>query len=398
MARVGDLNQTWSKRKAIVAFFPYVVWQDRGGDRRVVDAFLGIAKAPEIARTFMAQPITRLFEEASPDSPNQVVTLLSRYAHWEFGLDGNTVTWWAAAVMAVPYTEEVGQCVVDTLLQIASNGLCIPIDIWAWLKRQPSLPPICEGRSVGTRDTVVRRVRELGDIKILESYFLLVWSEWDAIDSDAGLIEMCTSIRRDLGGIGMDREVLIKRLDHVLGQLDRGRWYLNQHNPGVDESRIRTAREQYRGLRRLLLGVDREALEILTSTSFRLINSFDSLMRPQNPTRRSSVPSPSHARSHAPTTFLPRPPNSVLHLHTGSTSPISHRPTLQTVLASCHLLMREAPCSDCFGRRRVTRNPCRALSEFPPLYTTSHFSTPLDLIRRRPEGSAEGGDCIRTCN
>jgi len=289
MARDGDLDQIWSKRKAIVALFPYVVWRDRGGDHRVVDAFLGIAKAPKIG-TLLTEPITMLFEEASPDSPNRVVTLLSPYAHWEFPFDSDTVTWWAAAIVAVPYTEEVGQSVVDTLLQITSDGLLrlsIPIDIWAWLKKRISLPPICKGRSVGTSYSVVRMVRKLRDIKILESYFLLVWSEWDPIYSDAGLVEMCTSIREDLGGIVANREVLIKRLDHVLGELDRGLEHLKQCNPSLDERHILAAREQYNTLKKTLLEVDREALEVLTRTSSRPITSFNPPTRAQNHTPRS---------------------------------------------------------------------------------------------------------------
>jgi len=277
VAPVGDF---WFKRKAIVALFPYAVRQDRGGDRRVVDAFLGIAKAPGIG-TFMAKEITTLLEEASPDSPNQVVTLLSRYADWEFPFGGDTVTWWAAAVVAVPYTEEVGQSVVDTLLQIASvNELrpYIPVDIWSWLKKRPSLPPVCRGRSVGTTDQVVRAVRELGDLEILESYLLLVWSEWDII-CWGGVAEMHTLIREDLGGIGMGRhrEVLIKRLDHILGELGRGRWYLNQHNPEVNVHHIPTTREQYGELKGSLLEVDRKALEVLTRTPFKLITLFNLL-------------------------------------------------------------------------------------------------------------------------
>ena len=279
MAQVGDLDQIWSKRKAIVALFPYIVWQDQGGNRRVVDAFLGIAKTPKIG-TLLAGPITRLFEEASPDSTNRLVMLLSPYACWGSILDGNTATWWAAAVTAVPYTEEVGQSVVDTLLQIVSEELCmyIPIDTWAWLTKRPYLPPICEGRLVGTMSRVVRRVRELGDVEILESYLLLVWSEYDTIYL-SGITEMCASIREDLGGIGMGRhrEVLIDRLDHILGQLDMGLEYLEQQNPDLEEYHVPEAKAQYKKLKRVLLEVDRETLEVLTRMPFKMINSFNLL-------------------------------------------------------------------------------------------------------------------------
>ena len=279
MARVEDLDQIWSKRKAINALFPYAVWRERGGDQRMVDAFLGIARAPGVG-TFVAEPIvTALFDEASPDSPTRVVTLVSPYVRWVTQrFNKNTVTWWAAAALAVPYTEEVGQGVVDALLQIASIDTLqpyIPVDIWAWLKKRPSLPPTCRGRSVGTMNYVVCRVRELGDVEILESYLFLVWSEWDAT-YPGGLTEMCSSIREDFGGIGMGsrREVLIKRLNHVLGQLDRGLGHLEQHKPILKESHIVAAKVEYTELKEVLLEVDREALETLTRMPSRLINLF----------------------------------------------------------------------------------------------------------------------------
>jgi len=112
-------------------------------------------------------------------------------------------------------------------------------------------------------------VRELGDVEILESYFLLVWSEWNYI-RDLG--EMIDSIRGDFGpgiGVGHHREVLIERLDHVLGQLDRGLEHLRKHNPNLEAHNISTAEKDYGRLRDVLLEVDREALEILTRTPFR---------------------------------------------------------------------------------------------------------------------------------
>jgi hypothetical protein len=96
----------------------------------------------------------------------------------------DTVTRWGAAALAVPYTEEVGQSVVDALLQIASVDLLrpyIPIELWAWLKKGPTLPPACQGRSFGTAPEVVRLICQLGDTETLKAYFLLVWSEWDRL-------------------------------------------------------------------------------------------------------------------------------------------------------------------------------------------------------------------------
>ena len=279
MARAKDPDQIESKRKALIALFPYAVWRERGGEYRMFDAYFGIFAVPK-AMELVGKSIVALLEEASHNSPNWVVTLVLPYEDWGYEIfmeDQNTVTRWASAALAVTGTEKLGPNVVDTLLRIASNDLLlpsIPVDVWAWLKKRPSLPPICRGRFLGTRGHVVRRVRELGDVELLESYFLLVWSEWDSV-YDSGLREMRSSIREGFGGIGMwrRREVLIKRLDHVLGQLDKGPEHLKQQKPSFGEQHIRKMREQYEELKEELLEVDREAF----SMSFGLITRFDLL-------------------------------------------------------------------------------------------------------------------------
>ena len=179
----------------------------------------------------------------------------------------------------VPYTEEVGRSAVDTLLQIASVDSLrshIPTDSWSWLSNRPPLPTICLGRRVGSQKDVVHQVRELGDVEILKSYFLLVWSEWDSIH-DSGFYAMCTSIREDFGGIGMGhhREDLVKRLDHIIGELDRGLAYISLHNLNTDLDYIQLTRGEYRKFRDVLLEVGREAVENPACTSFRLINIFE---------------------------------------------------------------------------------------------------------------------------
>ena len=279
MAQVGDRDRIWFKRKAIITLLPYSVWRERDGDHRMTDAFLGVVRVSD-GGAIMTRAITGLLSNAAPDFPNRIVALMSPHADWVWSqLDANTVTRWTEAALAVPYTEEVGQSVVDTLLQIASNGHLepfIPVSMWAWLKKGPSLPPICDGRKMGAWGHVVHRVRELGDVEILGSYFLLVWSEWNIIYGE-GLPEMCASIREDLGGIGMGRhrEVLIKRLDHILGQLDMrtGQFdsrfgLLRDQDPLLYH--IPRAKEQYGELREVLLKVDRKASEVLASTPFRI--------------------------------------------------------------------------------------------------------------------------------
>ena len=80
---------------------------------------------------------------------------------------------------------------------------------------------------------------------------------------------MQISIQEDFSGIRMQchREDLIKRLDDVLEQLDQGFVYLEQHKPGIHEHDIQIAKEQYGELKRVLLEVDREAVDILTCKS-----------------------------------------------------------------------------------------------------------------------------------
>jgi len=108
----------------------------------------------------VGQIVMRLFNTQTPPSPDWLITLASPHLSWHDELyDGNMVVRWATAASAVPYTEEVGQSVVDTLLYIASIDSLrphIPVGIWTWLKKQPSLPPECEGRQKGTSGDVVR--------------------------------------------------------------------------------------------------------------------------------------------------------------------------------------------------------------------------------------------------
>jgi len=277
-----DPYKIQSKRKAVTAFFPYAVWRERDGESRMIDAFLGAARTSGSRMSLWRaiKPfVPTLFNAASP----RTIVLTSPHVPWHSDLHDkkNVVTRWAAAAaaLAVPYTAEIGQSVTDALLHIASVDALqpyIPISSWSWLNKRPSLPPICLGRPRGTKKCVVRRVRKLGDIEILKSYFLLVWSEWDSIGWSDGAAEMRDSIRKEFGGIGMGhhREDLVKRLDHILGELDRGLGYLKQHKLWIDEDDVRRAKEQYGKLKEVLLEVDRGAMEILTRTSSRMIILF----------------------------------------------------------------------------------------------------------------------------
>jgi hypothetical protein len=127
---------------------------------------------------------SELLEEASPHA----VVLVLPYIQWDLlKYREDWVRRWAWAVSAAPDNERAARSVVDTLLQIASKEELlphIPVNVWSWLTRRPHLPAVCLGRNVGTCAHVVKAVRALGDIEILKSYFLLVWSEWNHFSPD----------------------------------------------------------------------------------------------------------------------------------------------------------------------------------------------------------------------
>ena len=264
MTEAEDRVPLQLKRKAITTLLPYAVWQERDGQPEMFNTILhaaGASKMSEFVWYHIIEFVSTLFSDASP----RAAILASPHLPWYRLTDRrDLVQWWTAMASVVPHTEEVAQGVVDTLLQIASYpGLLqhITPEAWSWLTLQPSLPPVCTGRHCGTSRPVVKAVRALKDIKVLKSYFLLVWSEWDRLYY-AGLDEMCTSILEDFGGIwmGQHRTDLIQRLDHVLGQLDRGLEYLTQHNPDITEENLQRRKDQYQKLRDILLEMDTEVI------------------------------------------------------------------------------------------------------------------------------------------
>ena len=281
MVEAGDWYQTLSKRKAIYALLPFAIFLVRGGQDRMFDAVSSALRTShQVESTWepVRPYINSLFDGPSHLSLNRVITLMSPYAPWEYWRDSeNRVVRWISAVTTVPYTEEIGQSVVDALLQIAATGTLRPhitTDVWAWLNKPPTLPPACRGRYIGTTASIVRHIRGLGDIQILKSYFLLVWSEWDLL-IESFFKEVATSIGEDFGGIGMfrHRRDLTERLNEVLGQLDQGLGHIKRRRPTTDEYDIRVGKERYGKLKEVLLGVDRKAVEILTRMYLKLIYS-----------------------------------------------------------------------------------------------------------------------------
>ena len=281
-AEATDAYPTYCRRKAISALIPYAVFLAWDGQQGMADTLSRIARTlnsiyRDLVWKHIGIYITQLFDK--PATPlDLVIILASRYVPWRSELvDQDVVTRWAAAALATPYTEEVGQSVVEALLKIVpidSLRSHIPFGIWALLKKRPSLSYGFSGRSEGSGGGVVRRVRELGDIEILKSYFLLVWSEENNVgDEFGGFAEMQTSIHEDFGGIGMGhhREDLVKRLDHVLTALEQQIESLAQIDPTYPRPEIRLAMERYGELKRALVELDRDAVNILTRASPRLI-------------------------------------------------------------------------------------------------------------------------------
>jgi hypothetical protein len=247
------------KRKAINTLLPYAIFLEQDGQRGMIDAILHAARvsdsnSPNIGK-FMWHHVTlytsRLFEKRSPTSLNRVITLISPYVSWNGALNNKiAVARWAAAASEIPYSEEVGQSVVIALFQIAMIDFLrphIPIEMWGWMKRQPTLPYIYNGVLRAADVIICSHVRRLGDIDILKSYFLLVWDQRAC--HPRNLLEMETSIREDFGGMGMGhhRKDLIQQLDPVIGRL----------NSRAETPSMRRTKLQYTRLKDLLLEVDR---------------------------------------------------------------------------------------------------------------------------------------------
>jgi hypothetical protein len=260
MAAAADLDSIPSGRKVISTLFPYTIHLEQNGDKSMATAILLVWTSDPLKFVWdrIGPHIVRLFGKSNHPSLHYAIPLALPKIRWDDGLrDGNKVIGWDAAASTDPSTEKAGQ-VVNLLLQIAYVDPLlphIPIDIWAWLKKRPSLPPMCQGRLRGTKSVIVRHVRRLGDIEILTSYLLVVWSEWDPL-YPCGIDEMEIAIREDFGGRGMARyrKELIGRLDRILGKLEG----FEKNNPQKHQSHVQRRKEQYGKLKEVLQEVDGE--------------------------------------------------------------------------------------------------------------------------------------------
>jgi len=255
MTEAADLDSIRSRRKALTALFPCAVWRERDGQHEMLEASLHVAKASDLMgyMWYHIEPfVSTLLHEDSHGSLKLAAILASPHLPWDqFTNSEKSIHLWAAAVSAVPYTNHIGQSVIDTLLRIAYEPLLqphIPVGVWSWLNKRPSLSPVCRGRYLGSSPDVLHIVRALGDLEILKSYLLLIWSEWDHL---RGPSEMAISIREDFSGIemGYHREDLLRHLDHVLGQLDMGLEHLRKRKESLVEDDVQQMKVQYGELR-----------------------------------------------------------------------------------------------------------------------------------------------------
>ena len=273
MAEAQDVKELCSKRKAITTLLPYATWQELKGQPEMLNILLHAARASKKLEFGWYQInlfASALFSKATPHA----IVLVSPHIPWRFLWDrGDLVQQWAAATSTVPHTEEVAQSVVDTLLHIACQRGLLPhitADVWLWLTKLPSLPPVCLGRYCGTRLHVIKAVQMLKDVKILKSYLLLTWSEWDTFHSSD---KICALAGEDFGGVGMGhhRADLIERLDYILGQLGQGLEYLNQHNPTINEDDLQTMKQQYGELKEAFLEANIKAITRVSNPSILFI-------------------------------------------------------------------------------------------------------------------------------
>ena len=271
------------------------------------------------------------------------IVLVSPHIHWRILTDREgLVQQWAVAASAVAYTEEVGQSVVNALLQIASEPNLvpyIPVDLWPWLAKRPSLPPTSLGHFRGTFSSVIKAVEARKDIEIVKSYLLIVWSEWSEYWHNDD--EMSTLVQDNFGGIemGHHRRDLIRRLDHVLGQLDRGLEYLKQQDPRLGEYQLAMRKNQYEALRKTLLEINLKGTSRTphsTIAPLRILTPFLDIHR---------VPHNIYVCTPSPMTMISWLEHSLLSLHSINTSASSPtHPTRCVPQRSTHHLPLAVPC------------------------------------------------------
>ena len=226
MVEAADRRVLNSKREAISALLIYVILE-QGRQQQMANAisYALQAMSGRSCKRYCVDSYTPMLF-CGPNTPpmDSLVILLSPYIRWNdtYHSKGDVIRW-AAAALTVPYTEEVGRDVVGVLLQISMYDSLrphIPIEIWMWLKKHSTLPPLYRGRTIQITGGAVSYIRGLGDIEISKSFFILAWSQFNYInDSEDSTKNL---LREDFCGIGMwsHRKDLVEQLDRILESCD----------------------------------------------------------------------------------------------------------------------------------------------------------------------------------
>ena len=213
---------------ATIAFLPYASRQEENGVGKLSDVLFCTAKfSPPSSRiphwTFK---LARYLETVLPISLKRAAVDAFRHSHSLLEHSSNIgaiMQRWIEAASMLPYTDDVGESVVDTLLQMAfRDGLRrhIPVEAWGWLKKRPILHPKCQGLKFGASPEVFQSVREVGDLELVTSYLFIVWSKWgwSYPEGSIAVLEFIRSGLRGVEGAGY-RADLIQRLDDVISQM-----------------------------------------------------------------------------------------------------------------------------------------------------------------------------------
>lgn len=145
MAEAEDPTELRARHKVIATLLPYAIWQERIGKPGMLTAFLHAATASRMSELmFMWRHVDDLIPTQLHEATPRAIILVSSRVPWHLMTSGDgSIQLWIAATSAVQVTEEVAQCVVSTLLWIASNGELlqhITVDVWSWLTKRPYLP------------------------------------------------------------------------------------------------------------------------------------------------------------------------------------------------------------------------------------------------------------------
>ena len=271
-----DSDAILSKYKSITALFPYAVRRGQEGDSQLLDAFLCAVKyfpyTSQWTRRYIRQVIPKMLAEGSSNTLKRAAIIA--LPHLELAwLDSEDICAfigsWTSAAEALEDEEGVCQAMVDVVLQMAffhSVRAHITPKAWSWLNKRPSLPPRCRGRllcSIGSN--VLPAIRMRNDAKLLTSYLITMWSEWDCAGEWAfegmceALWEEFCRVRDDGDGARDEvmlrecRKDLLERLNFVLGELGRGLEYLRMRHPDMQLDEFQVIKERYRELRRILI-------------------------------------------------------------------------------------------------------------------------------------------------